>query len=164
MQPQPSTWQQVEGFLVPELECATGRVYVAGAGPLVTDAALAGGLSATYFAKLGFEGLVLGGAIRDPATLAGVDLPVAATNFVPSDTQGAYRVEETGSWCMVEHVMVNTGDWVVSDEAGTIVVPLSRVDEVLERAEALEQLEASMLEQVRAGARLPDLVARAKRI
>jgi len=164
VEPQPSTWDQVSKFLVPELEDGVGRVYLAGAGPLVTEAALAGGMSATYFAELGFEGIVLGGAIRDPATLAALNIPVAATGYVPSDTQGAYRVSETGGSCMIDHHVINTGDWVVSDEAGTVVIPQPIIEEVLTRAEALEEIEANMLRQIRQGVRLPELVAQAKRI
>src|SRR5688500_16190156 len=51
-EPQPSTWEQVRGFIVPELSDARGMVYVAGGGPLITEAALAGGLSTTYFEEL----------------------------------------------------------------------------------------------------------------
>lgn len=39
------------GILVPELKRADGLVYVAGGGPLITEAALAGGMSCTYFEK-----------------------------------------------------------------------------------------------------------------
>ncbi len=162
--PQSSTWQQVHKFLVPELQEAVGRVYVAGAGPLVEDAALAGGISATYFAQLGFEGLVLGGAIRDPATLADLDLPITATGFVPSDTQGAFQVTETGTSCMIDHMTVHTGDWIVSDEAGTVVIPQAIVEDVLTKAEALEVVEERLLQQLKAGARLPELVEKAERI
>lgn len=60
LQPQPSTWSQVSPFLVPELHSGTGLVYVAGAGPLITNAALAGGMSCTYFDQMGFAGVILG--------------------------------------------------------------------------------------------------------
>jgi regulator of RNase E activity RraA len=44
---QSSTWDQVKQFLVPDIVQGCSHVYVAGAGPLLTNAALVGGLSAT---------------------------------------------------------------------------------------------------------------------
>lgn len=46
---QSSTWEQVQQFLVPELHNASGLIYVAGYGDLMKHAALAGGMSCTYF-------------------------------------------------------------------------------------------------------------------
>lgn len=57
---QPSTWEQVSSFLVPEITDAKGLFYIAGGHELITEAALAGGMSCTYFEKLGFEGVILG--------------------------------------------------------------------------------------------------------
>ncbi|MGO2344622.1 MAG: RraA family protein, partial [Providencia sp.] len=37
---QPSTWDQVRQFLVPELKSAEGLIYIAGAGDLIKHAAL----------------------------------------------------------------------------------------------------------------------------
>ncbi|GHE79555.1 hypothetical protein GCM10018785_54620 [Streptomyces longispororuber] len=155
----PSTWREVRDFLVPQVVDGQGMVYVAGSGPLVTDAALAGGLSTTYLLEqLRFEGLVLGGAIRDRDVVEQSTRPVVASNFVPTDTQGAYRVESAGDTCLVDHVPVHTGDWVFSDGNGTVVVPAARLREVLTAAGATGRTERDVLRRIRAGERLPDLI------
>ena len=147
--PQPSTWSQVRGFLVPELSDGRGLVYVAGSGPLCTEAALAGGLSTTYFQELGFEGMVLGGAVRDAEMLRALSIPVVASNFIPTDTQGSYAVAETGTSCVIDNVVVHTGDWIVADGSGVVVVPARLFAEVRERAAAIDRTEETILERIR---------------
>ncbi|MEW1551694.1 RraA family protein [Streptomyces tsukubensis] len=155
----PSTWHEVRDFLVPEVSDGRGKIYVAGAGPLVTDAALAGGLSTTYLLdQLRFEAIVLGGATRDRDVVEETTRPVVASNFVPTDTQGSYRVESAGTSCLVNRVPVDTGDWVFSDGNGTVVVPSARLHDVLAAAAATGRTEQEVLRRVRAGDRLPDII------
>nr|MDT0658613.1 hypothetical protein [Micromonospora sp. DSM 115978] len=157
--PGPSTWAQVRDFLVPELTDGTGRVYLAGSGPLVRDAALAGGLSCTYLSRqLRFEGVVLGGAVRDRDVVDKLSTPVLATGYVPVDTQGGYRVASVGGSCVVANVLVRTGDWVFADDNGVVVVPADRLTEVLEIAAGIEAVERGILDRMAAGERLPDIV------
>ncbi|AIA46988.1 demethylmenaquinone methyltransferase [Serratia sp. FS14] len=141
LQPQPSTWSQVARFLVPELHTGAGLVYVAGAGPLVAHAALAGGMSCTYFEKLGFAGVVLGGAVRDLRELKQLSIPILASNPIPTDTQGAYWVAETGIRCQIEQVTIESGDLIVSDINGTVVVPLDLTERLLQQALDIDSTE-----------------------
>ncbi|MHB8623862.1 MAG: RraA family protein [Sulfuricaulis sp.] len=163
-EPQPSTWEQIRNFLTPDLKKANGLVYVGGAGDVLTEAALAGGLSATYLQKVGFEGIVLGGAVRDASILDDLSIPVIGTNFIPTDTQGAYRVAAIGASCRVGEIVINTGDWIVSDTTGTVVIPSSRAEEVVERALEIERLEEQILERLARGERLPEVIDDLKRI
>ncbi|KVZ90853.1 dimethylmenaquinone methyltransferase [Burkholderia ubonensis] len=161
---QPSTWEQVRRFLIPDVSDGTGLVYVAGAGPLLVDAALAGAMSCTYFSRLGFAGVVLGGAVRDIPELRKLPLPILATNPIPVDTQGAYRIRSTGEDCMIGNCSVKTGDLVVSDLSGTVVVPANLIATVIDKAFEIDELERSMLSMIREGANLPDLVQYRRRI
>lgn len=157
--PSPSTWQQVRDFLVPEVSDGRGRVYVAGAGDLLTHAALAGGMSTTYLLEqVGFHAVVLGGAVRDRAVVETMRRPVVASNFIPTDTQGAYRVASTGVECRIGDVRIVAGDWVFTDGNGTVVVADDVVLEVLDRAVTVERAEARVMEQVRAGRPLYEIV------
>ena len=155
----PGTWSEVRDFLVPDLSDGRGLVYVAGAGGLVVDAALAGGLSITYFQRqLGLEGVVLGGAVRDRAQVLEAGIPVVASNFIPTDTQGAYRVASVGEECVIANVVVKRGDWVFSDDNGTAVVPHAHVENVLRVATEVESREARVLTGIEDGRRLPDMI------
>lgn len=157
--PGPSTWSEVRDFLVPEVTDGSGRFYVAGAGPLVTEAALAGGMSTTYLAEnLGFAGIVLGGAVRDADLVRRLAVPVIASNFIPTDTQGAYRVASVGESCLIGPTLIARGDWIFADGNGTVVVPGALLGPALTAAARIERREAPTLARLRAGERLPDLV------
>ncbi|MEU7433854.1 hypothetical protein AB0B07_23945 [Streptomyces sioyaensis] len=158
-EPGPSTWAEVRDFLVPEVTDGSGRFYVAGAGPLVTDAALAGGMSTTYLIEgLRFEGMILGGAVRDRDLVEQCEAPVVASNFIPTDTQGSYRVVSVGDTCQVGHTLVAGGDWVFTDGNGTVLVPRGLVQKALTAAAAIEESESLTLARVRAGESLPKIV------
>ncbi len=161
---QDSTWNQVKNFLVPEITDGKDKIYVAGAGPLLTTAAMAGGLSSTYFAHLGFEGVILGGAVRDLHELHSLEMPILATNASPTDTQGCYRVLETGKTCQVSNKLIRSGDVIIADETGTVVIPIEMANEVIERAEGIERAEKIILEAVKNGKKLIDLIAEHGRI
>lgn len=162
---QASTWQQVRDFLAPEIEDGRGRIYVGGADDgVLCDFALAGGLSAKDLRRRRFEGVVLGGAIRDAHIVRELDLPVFASNFVPTDTQGNYRVVEAGAACRIEQVTIATGDWVFADESGCVAVPAAAVGEVIDRALAIEAIEARIEARIGRGERLVDVVDEMRRI
>ncbi len=161
---QPSTWEQVRQFLVPELKTAEGLIYIAGAGDLLKHAALAGGMSCTYFQKLGFNAIILGGAVRDICELKDLDIPVIASNIIPSDTQGAYCVSETGTSCRIEDNIIHTGDLIISDPNGTVVIPFNLIDQVIDAAILISRTENTMLEKIKSGQRLPELINETGRI
>jgi regulator of RNase E activity RraA len=145
MAEQRSTWEQVKNFLVPDVSDGTGKIYVSGAGELLTSAALAGGLSSTYFQNIGFEGIVLGGAVRDAFDLENLDIPVIASNLIPTDTQGSFYVSEVGTSTIIENTVINTGDIIICDLTGSVVIPLSVAYEVLKKSMAIDMLENNML-------------------
>lgn len=102
--------------------------------------------------------MVLGGAVRDLRELERLAMPVLASNPIPTDTQGAYWVAETGTQCQIEQVTVQSGDLMVSDVNGTVVVPLALTAQLLQQALAIDSTENAMLEKIRQGARLPELI------
>lgn len=160
-QRQPSSWEQVSKFLVPELSNGEGRgkVYVAGAGPLLSELALAGGLSSTYVAtNLNFNAMVLGGAVRDSDVVNELSMPVVGSNFIPVDTQGSYAVAETGTSCVIDQVEVHTGDIVLGDHDGLVVIPKAIARDVLAQALELVAAERSLMEKIKAGINLPELI------
>jgi regulator of RNase E activity RraA len=156
---QRSSWSQVEAFLLRGVRDAKGLVYVAGSSQgLVTDFALAGGLSATHFQNIGFEALVLGGGVRDAHVLRGLEMPIVASGLTPADTQGCYEASETGASCMVGNVHVRSGDIVFGDETGIVVIPAAVADEVIARAFAIEKEEDAVVRRLGAGHALAQII------
>ena len=157
--PGPSTWTEVRDFIVPGIDDGSKHVYVAGSGPLMKSAAMLGGLSTTYLLEtLRFEAIVAGGAIRDRRVVASSRSPVVGTGFVPVDSQGAFRASAENGFCIVDGIIVRSGDWVFIDGDGTVTVPRAIVLDVLEQCAAIEQTEEQILRRVSAGERLPDLI------
>lgn len=157
--PGPSTWSEVEGFLAPQVSRGEGMVYVGGSGRLVTEMALAGGLSCSYFEKIGFEGVVLGGAVRDATLITSLGIPVFASNFTPADTQGAYRIASVGQTTTIQSLVIRTGDWLFGDDSGVVVIPDALVDAVFEKALEIERVDASILKRINIGESLHDIVS-----
>jgi regulator of RNase E activity RraA len=157
---QPSTWDDVKNFLAPDVVDAKGIVYVAGVDDgLLFDYALAGGFSATDFEHRGFSGVLLGGAIRDAHVVNKLAVPIWASNYTPADTQGNYRVVESGGQCMVGRVAIRTGDVIMGDESGIVVIPADMVDTVIDAVCGIEKTELLIQARMQAGEKLFDIVA-----
>jgi len=163
--PGPSTWEEVRNFVVPELTDGRGQVYIAGSGPLMTDAAMLGGMSTTYLSQnLRFEAIVLGGAIRDRKVVQHIPTAVVGSGFIPVDSQGAFEAVSDVDHCIINGVVVHRGDWVISDGDGTVIIPRAKLEEVLERCAEIEKTEELMLGKIRNGAYLPELIDKVGRI
>ena len=157
--PGPSTWSEVRDFVVPSVVDGRGYFYVAGAGELVTEAALAGGISVTYLIEsLRFEGILLGGAVRDRNVIEACTSPVIASNFTPSDTQGSYRVVSVGEKCLVGHTLVSRGDWIFADGNGAVCIPHDLLFPALRGAASIEERESQVVAAVNAGRHLPEVI------
>ena len=126
-----------------------GSIIVVEAGD--TDCAVAGGNVCAVAQKHGVVALIVDGVIRDLAEIRANRFPVFARGVIPipgdKSALGALNVPVNCGG-----VQVATGDMVVADEEGIVVVPAARADEVLkaaqkraskEAAETLEQWEAS---------------------
>jgi regulator of RNase E activity RraA len=159
-----STWEEVRGFLAPDVQDGRGMVYVAGAGEVLEHMALAGGLSATHFENIGFEGIVLGGAIRDAHVLQRRRIPVFGTRLVPSDTAGAYVVTEVGTECVVDNVVVHSGDYVFADDSGIVAFPSARAEQILARALEVVADEDAVMQRLERGEDLNAILSSGGRI
>jgi regulator of RNase E activity RraA len=91
-------------------------------------------------------------------------LPIRATNFTPADTQGNYRVMESGGRCVIGRVTIETNDLVVADETGCVIIPNRIADKVISMALTIESVEADMVDQLKRGERLFDIVNAVGRI
>lgn len=114
-----------------------GNQSVALLGDLITRAAK----------QQGIEGFVIDGLVRDVADLRDIGLPVFSIGAVPA----APDREEGGELNVpiaCGGVHVNPGDLVIGDDDGVVVVPRSRVSEVLEAAEKKKLSEEQRIEEI----------------
>lgn len=99
----------------------------------------------------GIRGVVIDGACRDVDAITDAGFPVYARAGVPVTARG--RIVERSSDIAVSFagVWVTPGDYVIADASGVVVVPASKVEEVLAAAERLAQRQEAMLKAVRDG-------------
>jgi regulator of ribonuclease activity A len=97
-----------------------GVIVVDGEGS--TARALMGDMLAARAAENGWAGVIINGAIRDSAEIAGVDIGVKALGVNPakSDKKGE---GETDVELHLGGVCFRPGDWVYCDEDGILVSP-----------------------------------------
>lgn len=121
------------------------------------QAAHYGEMNATVGASVGVIGAVVDGGCRDTGFLLNMDFPVFCRYQNPVE---AYKRWSYYDWqlpivlrgALTTVVPVHPGDFLFGDLDGLIVVPRDLVIEVLEKTEALVQMETEVRAQFKAGA------------
>jgi regulator of RNase E activity RraA len=123
----------------------------------VTDAGIFGDILCERIRVREVAGLITDGVIRDLAGVLRTNLPVWCEGIAaPSSVTGLTFV----GWQMpiaCGGVAVFPDDTIVADDDGAVVIPAALLTEVIEAAVEQEQLEAWIIEEVRAGLPLPGL-------
>jgi regulator of RNase E activity RraA len=108
------------------------------------DIAGMGGLMGTAMAARNYSGAVIDGGVRDVAYLQKIAFPVYALGIVPSTSVSHYRFVGANIPVVCDGVPVTSGDIVVADADGVVVVPRFRAVEVLALAQEMDFKEHSM--------------------
>ena len=98
----------------------------------------------------GIAGVVIDGAIRDSTEIAEDPFPVYARSVVPN----AGGAEYAGELQVPVHcggLPVRPADWVIGDADGVVVVPAERLEQTLQVAERLLEVEAGITGAVMRG-------------
>jgi 4-hydroxy-4-methyl-2-oxoglutarate aldolase len=137
----------------------TAAVEAGGAGDVIVvahqgrrDCAGWGGNLSRAARRRGIEATIVDGAVRDVDEADEIGYPVFATSATPRTARGRAVEHAWGEPVEVAGVSVATGDWIVADRTGVVVVAVDRVSEVLDAAEAIVATEAAMAQAIDAGA------------
>lgn len=167
--------------LVPVTEPVAGPALTAGCGPadiMATLAALnfveAGAIVVAAFdgfqgcaaagdrvtgmmKNCGAAGFVTDGPVRDLPGIAATGLPVWCTGLTPASpfTKGPGTV---GLPVQIGGQRVETGDMLIADSDGVVVVPFARIDVVLDALREVTAAEAALDAQIAEGLRVPEAV------
>lgn len=112
------------------------------------DTSCWGGILANSAKAKGVGAVVIDGACRDLDDCIDIDFPVYARGTVVWTARGRIMEESTNEMIQFGGVQVHPGDVILGDRSGVVVVPWTRVDEVLEKAEELYDKEEAMVKSI----------------
>ena len=141
-----------------------GALAVAQAGDILvaatdgfTAAAVTGDLVLGMAKNRGIRGMVTDGLARDLAGILGVGLPLYCAGITPNSPvrNGPGTV---GQPVIVGGVAVSSGDIVIGDNDGIVIVPRAEIAGVLNKLADVRAAEAALEAKVKAGLEVPDFV------
>ncbi len=108
------------------------------------EIALMGELSAQTLAARGVLGYVVDGGARDTELLLRHGFPVWCSFVTPADIVGRWIADAFGAPVDIGGVTIASGDYVLADRDGVVIVPAAIVDDVVTRTEAVVATESEM--------------------
>jgi 4-hydroxy-4-methyl-2-oxoglutarate aldolase len=122
------------------------------------EAALWGGLMAAAAKARGLCGIVADGPVRDRNEIIELNQPCFCTGTVPAGQAGILRAVALDERIDCGGVAVASGDFLVGDDDGVVVIPGRQEVEILEEAVAIERSDGDAARQLLAGADLMDVM------
>lgn len=117
------------------------------------DVAVWGGLATLSAMNRGLSGVVVYGAVRDVEEIRKLGFPVFAKKFVANAGEPK-GFGEVGVELILAGQRVRTGDFVLADENGAVIVPRERAYEAARRALEVKKLESRFNEEIKRGSTL----------
>jgi regulator of RNase E activity RraA len=105
------------------------------------DIAGIGGIMSTAMKYRGLAGAVIDASVRDVGQIAKLQFPVFSRGVSPGTSINHFRFAGSNIPVTCAGVKVNPGDIIVGDLDGVAVVPADKADEVLKRAQQLDDTE-----------------------
>jgi 4-hydroxy-4-methyl-2-oxoglutarate aldolase len=131
-----------------------GDVLVAAADAFTTTA-IAGDLLLGMARNRGVAGFVTDGSVRDLVGVLAVGLPVYCAGLT-ANSAARNGPGTVGLPITLGGVAVQSGDIVIGDRDGVVIVPLKQAQTVLARLADVRAAEASLEAKVKAGLEIPD--------
>ena len=139
----------VFGMIGAAMEAEPGDVIMC-ANEGYTGTAVIGDLAAGMMRNKGVAAFVTDGLARDRAGIMAVGLPLFAKGISPNSPASS-GPGQVGAPVMLGGVQVSSGDIVVGDADGVVVVPLAIAETVLEKLGQVRAAEKSAENSVKAG-------------
>lgn len=122
------------------------------------EAALWGGLLAAAGVARQLGGVVADGPVRDPDEIAELGFPCFSTGAVPAGQAGILELASIGEPLDCGGVRVNSGDYVVGDASGVVVIPAGMESEVIAEAVTVEERDQSAMAMLKQGRTLTEVM------
>ncbi|MCL4761086.1 MAG: RraA family protein [Burkholderiales bacterium] len=108
------------------------------------EVAMMGELSAQTLAARGVLGYVVDGGSRDTDLVLKQGFPVFAAFLTPSDIVRRWMPDAYGAPIDIGGVAIRTGDWLLGDRDGVVIVPREVAEEAVARTEEVVATESDM--------------------
>ena len=115
------------------------------------EVALMGELSAETLKNKGVLGYVVDGGCRDTDFILEQRFPVFHTFFTPSDIVARWVPDHYGAPVTIGTVTIRTGDYILGDRDGLIVIPHELAEEAITKAEEVALTENKVRDAIRGG-------------
>ncbi len=135
----------------------TGFLSAAPAGQVIVcqpnDSSIAhmGELSAETLQLRGIRGYVVDGGCRDVERVNELGFPVFCRYATPADVGARWMVDSMGEPIEIGGLTVQSGDYVLGDADGVVVIPAAAVAEIVAEAERVANTEDALREAIRQG-------------
>ena len=120
------------------------RGHVVVCQPNNREVAMMGELSAQTLAARGVLGYVVDGGSRDTGLVLEQRFPVWCSFLTPSDIVARWIPDAYGAPVDIGGVTISTGDWLLADRDGVVIVPKAIAEEVVLRTEEVVSTESDM--------------------
>ena len=139
------------------LEAAKPGDIIMAASDAFSATAITGDLLLGMARNRGVAGIVTDGLVRDLVGILAVGVPVYCRGLTPNspDRNGSGTV---GLPVVLGGVHVESGDVVIADADGVVIVPRVRIPAVRKALEDVRAAEATLEAKVKAGLEIPDFV------
>ncbi|MFO1534814.1 MAG: 3-hexulose-6-phosphate synthase [Thermoplasmatota archaeon] len=122
-----------------------------------TEVAMWGELASHSCQVRGIAGVVIDGAIRDIDDIRAMGFPAWSRHVVPNAGEPK-GFGEIGAEVRCGGQTVRSGDWIVADDMGVVVVPQEEAHEVANRSLEVHEREGRLREEIRRGRTLSSVL------
>ena len=126
-----------------------GKVIVC--QPNTHSIALMGELSARALMVKGTKGYLMDGHCRDVEEIIDAQFPVFCRLSTPADIVGRWKYDALGDPITIGSVTICSGDYIIADMDGAVIIPQEVVEEVVTETEKVMNTESEMRKAILGG-------------
>lgn len=104
----------------------------------------------------GVEGTVINGVCRDIPVVRETGYPIFSKGYYMVTGKDRVEVDAVNVPVNINGIRVNPGDYILGDDSGVVCIPKEKIEDVLKSAEAIEDTERKIIEEVKNGSTLKD--------